>query len=154
MDSYTNVIYIYVVSIYCCIYIYGLLQYICSRFPVRWPPRPNNPPVPSLFPSQNLPFACYLQHLRVIESQLHAICSISEPQPANCTLFAVFESHMLPTYHLRAVHIVTYCIYMPLFYLVYLYASHSVSIYYSSVAYDWCIKSAISIHRPYIVLVA
>ena len=126
---------------------------LCSWFPVRWPP-PNGmiPLVPPLPPK--------IYHLHAIysiwdtESHLHAIWSISEPQPSTCSLSAAFESHMLPTYDLCAVRIVTYSIYMLLFYLVYLYTSHSVSIQYSSVAYDWCIASIISIHRTYIVPIA
>ena len=65
------------------------------------------------FESHSLPFACYVQHFRA----------------------TTFENHMLPTYDLRAVHIVTYNIYMFLLFLEYLYTSHRISLYYSAVAY-------------------
>ena len=93
------------------------------------------------FESHRVPFACYLKHW-------------SEPQPSTCTLFATFESHMRSTFDLRAVHIVTSCIYMPLVYLVYLSTSHSDSLHYSSFAYDWRITNTVSIHITYIVLIA
>ena len=93
------------------------------------------------FESHRVPFACYLKHW-------------SEPQPSTCSLFATFESHMRSTFDLRAVNIVTSCIYMPLVYLVYLYTSQSDSLHYSSFAYDWRITNTVSIHITYIVLIA
>ena len=81
-------------------------------FPV---PTPNGMVPPF---QKKLPFAYYLHHFRA-----------TTPQPSTCILFAAFESHILHTYELHAVHVVTYCIYMLLFYLVYLCANHSVSIY-------------------------
>ena len=123
----------------------------CSRFPPV-PGSVASPIVPPLkksticmlseaFESHRVPFACYLKHW-------------SEPQPSTCTLFATFESHMRSTFDLRAVHIVTSCIYMPLVYLVYLSTSHSDSLHYSSFAYDWRITNTVSIHITYIVLIA
>jgi len=112
---------------------------ICSRFPVRYPP-------PMLWYPK-------IYHLHAIcsisASHLHATCSVSEPQPPTCTLFAAFESHMLPTYDLHAVH----SIYVFLFYLVYLYTSQAIVClfiyiytYYSSVAYDLYIICVLSIY--------
>ena len=118
------------IYIYICIYIY--MYDVCSRFSVRCP-LPQWYGIPSA--KKNRSLACYLQHLRVTASHLHAMCSISEPQPLIRTLFAAFENHMLPTYDLRAVHIVTYNIYMFLLFLEYLYTSHRISLYYSAVAY-------------------
>ena len=112
-----------------------------APLPMVWYP-------PSL--PKHLPFAWYLQHLRVTASHLHAMCSISEPQPSTCTLFAAVESHMLRPTCCPCGNV--FSIYMFLFYRVYLYTSHNVSIYYSSVAYDWCISCIIPIHRSYILI--
>ena len=62
--------------------------------PMVWHPRYPIPP-------KNRPFAYYFQQLKFRES-----------------LFAAFQSYMLPTYDLRAVHVSTY---MLLFYLACLY---------------------------------
>jgi hypothetical protein len=35
----------------------------------------------------------YPQKNRATASHMHAICSMSEPQPSTCNLFAAFESH-------------------------------------------------------------
>ena len=85
--------------------------------PMGWHPRYPIPP-------KNRPFAYYFQQLKFRESHVHAICSISEPQPSTSTLFAAFQSYMLPTYDLRAVHVST-CF----FSTWHAYTSHSVSIY-------------------------
>ena len=122
---------------------------VCSRFSVRCP-LPQWYGIPSA--KKNRSLACYLQHLRVTASHLHAMCSISEPQPSTCTLFAAVESHMLRPTCCPCGNV--FSIYMFLFYRVYLYTSHNVSIYYSSVAYDWCISCIIPIHRIYILLIA
>ena len=96
------------------IYIFHLLQ---DNYVYMFPVPTLNGMVPPFHP-KNIPFAYYLHHFRA-----------TTPQPSTCILFAAFESHILHTYELHAVHVVTYCIYMLLFYLVYLCANHSVSIY-------------------------
>ena len=88
------------------------------------------------FPQKNLPFACYLQYLRVTGSHFHAFCNVFRATTFNLHPICSIESHMLPTYDIRAVHIVPSRIYMVRFYLAYLCTSRSVLIYYSSVAYD------------------
>ena len=87
-----------------------MTMYICSRSPL-------NGMVPPFHPKK-IPFAYYLHHFRA-----------TTPQPSTGILFAAFENHILHTYELHAVHVVTYCICMLLFYLVYLCANQSVSIY-------------------------
>ena len=47
--------------------------------------------------------------------QTSTICMLFtafQRQPSTCTLFAVFESHMVPTYDLGAVHIETNILYL------------------------------------------
>ena len=134
-----------------CMHVYTFLC-VCVRASVpgsQFGGPPPNGMVPPLPPKT---FAWYLQHLRVTASHLHAMCSISEPQPSTCTLFAAVESHMLRPTCCPCGNV--FSIYMFLFYRVYLYTSHNVSIYYSSVAYDWCISCIIPIHRIYILLIA
>ena len=98
--------------------------------------------------SQNPPLACYLQHFRVTASDLLTICSISEPKSPTCSLFAAFESHMLLTYDIRAVHSI-YMFFLP---GIPIYRpSHRVSTFGSLVASDWYIPCVISIH--YIVYI-
>jgi hypothetical protein len=87
-----------------CIYIYTPVPGSVAppSLPQKWS---GTPP-----PSQNPPFACYLQHFRVTASHLLSICCISKPQSPTCILFAASESHMLPTYDIRAVHRIIYSI--------------------------------------------
>ena len=132
MSLFGNIYICIYLYIYLYVYLYLYMYDVCSRFSVRCP-LPQWYGTPSA--KKNRSLACYLQHLRVTASHLHAMCSISEPQPLIRTLFAAFENHMLPTYNLRAVHKATYNIYMFLLFLEYLYTSHRISLYYSAVAY-------------------
>ena len=80
-------IYIYIQSVCMCVYIY--------MFPV-----PTSVAHPPSSPPRRPPKIHYLLH--------------SESRPPICILFATFESHIIPTYDIRAIH----SIYMLLLYLV------------------------------------
>ena len=78
---------------------FPFLKYLIYVFPV---PGSEATPSPSIMvwyhpPKKNRPFALTLQHFR----PLHAICSISWPQPSTCHLFAAFKSRILrvPIYY-------------------------------------------------------
>ena len=84
----------------------GLCVYmIIYMFLIRGSVATPNGMVPAS-PSQNPAFAC-----------------ISEPQSPNRTVLVAFESHMLPTYNIRAAH----SIYMLLFDVVCLYTSQAIA---------------------------
>ena len=40
---------------------------------------------------------------------MHAICSISEPQPSTCNLFAAFKSPILPAKYLSTTYVLAAC---------------------------------------------
>ena len=61
-------------------------RHLTIRWPYMCPP----------FRPKNIPFPSYLQHFRVTASHLHAICSLSEPQPSTCNLSAAFKSRKIP----------------------------------------------------------
>ena len=78
------------------LHLYTILSLICiydsgSRFG-------SPPPPPLMGPQDQAPgsrFSCYLQHFRAPASNLHAICTTSEPQPSNLRAICTTSEHQL-----------------------------------------------------------
>ena len=83
----------------------GTWSLFCHFYVVTWTWYPNlsiyvpGSVAPPMVPR---PFPQFVFHL-------HAICSISEPQPFTCNLCAAFQSRILPTKYLGATYVLPAC---------------------------------------------